>query len=78
MNVGIERVGDCEISFSFSRCPNSDIVAEKHVKFSSESDITIEIDTIEIFYGHNVRVTMNYNCDNSSRRFYIPDISRTG
>ena len=79
VNTAIKRdAGDCNISFNFSRCPDPSIGAEKYVNFSSESDITIQIDNVEIFYGHNITVTMDYNCDDISKRFYIPHINQTG
>ena len=71
--------GDCEISITFSRCNNSDIREEQHVTLSGESDnIAIEIDTVEMFYGHDSIVTMNYSCSETTRSLYIPNMNETG
>ena len=79
INIGSKRdVNNCEISFNFSSCADPDIALIKHVTFSNESDKTIKIDNTEIFDGKDIIITLNYNCDVSSKRFYIPSMNQTG
>ena len=80
MHVGVQHDGgDCDITITFSRCNNSDIRDEQYVTLSGESDnITIEIYSVEMFYEHDIIVTMNYNCSDTPKRFYIPNINETG
>jgi hypothetical protein len=80
MHVGVQHDGgDCDITIIFSRCNNSDIRDEQYVTLSGESDnITIEIYSVEMFYEHDIIVTMNYSCSDTPKRFYIPNINETG
>ncbi|CAI8013376.1 hypothetical protein GBAR_LOCUS8492 [Geodia barretti] len=80
MHVDVQHYGgDCDISIAFSRCNNSDITEEQYVTLSGESNhITIEIDTVEMFYEHDIIVTMNYSCSDNPKIFYIPNMNQTG
>ena len=80
MHVGVQHDGgNCEIFISFSRCNNSDIREEQHVTLSGESDnITIEFYSVEMFYEHDIIVTMNYSCGDTPKRFFIPNMNQTG
>ena len=80
MHVDVQHYGgDCDISIIFSRCNNSDIREEHYVTLTGVSDnITIEIDTVEMFYEHDIIVTMNYSCSDAPKRFYIPNMNQSG
>ena len=79
MHASINHNGtDREMSVSFSRCDDSDIRYNKNITLSGESNVTIEIDTVAMFYGHDILVTMNCNCNERLKRFYIPNMNVTG
>ena len=80
MHISIENYSlGCEVSVAFSRCDDSDIRSEKNINtFSGKSDVTIEVDSVAMFYGHDIMVTMNYSCSESLKRFYVPNMNVTG
>ena len=77
MHVGIDvDNADCKKSLTLSRCDNPDIEKEYSLKVSNELGIKFEIESVNLFYGHDIMATMIYNC--SDYIFYIPNMKQTG
>lgn len=70
--------GNCKANFTLSSCADNNIRFEEQLAFSNESDTTIEIDNAENFYGQDVMVQIDYSCDDSSKRLFIPNMNPTG
>ena len=66
------------ISLNFSRCADPNIEVEAHAISAGDTDVLVGVDSVELFYGHNVTVTMNDICDGCTERFYIPEMNQTG
>ena len=79
LHVDIGQSGrDCELSASYSRCSDPNTEVEGNVTSVSETDVRIEIDSVEMFYGNDVIVKLNDICDPCGETFYIPDMATTG
>jgi hypothetical protein len=81
MQVSHVHVGlgeDCSLSVNFSRCTDPDNEVEGHLTSITQTETTIEIENIEVFYGNDVIVTVDDICDDCEQRFFIPDIKPTG
>ena len=78
VHIGIEHGGNCDVALNLITCGDPHYEADAHAIFLSDTDVLVEIDSIEMFYGHNVTVTMNDTCDSCRERFYIPDMKSTG
>ena len=81
MQVSRVHVGlgeDCSLSVNFSKCTDPDNEVEGHVTSIHQTETTIEIENIEVFYGSNVTVTVDDICDDCEQRFFIPDMKPTG
>ena len=79
VHVGIEQISrNCELSVNLSNCTEPTNEVEGHVISDGETDVTIQIDHIEMFYGSNVVAELNDACDDCREIFYIPNIMPTG
>ena len=77
--VSIHQDGrDCQLSFNISRCIEPETQTEGHPTSPFETNARIDIGLMGMFYGHNVIVTMNDDCDNCREIFYLPDMKPTG
>ncbi|CAI8013370.1 hypothetical protein GBAR_LOCUS8491 [Geodia barretti] len=80
MQVSRVHVGlgeDCSLSVNISRCTDPDNEVEGHVTSIHQTETTIEIENIEVFYGSGVIVTVDDICDDCEQRFFIPDMKPT-
>ena len=71
---------NCKLLISISRCGDSgnlyNIVLEVP---ATESNIMDTFNSVEMFYGYNVTVTLDSDCDYcEENHFYIPDMNLTG
>ena len=78
VHIAIEHGGNCEVILNFSKCAEPDNVIEAHAISLGDTNVMAGVDSIEMFYGHNVTVTMNDICDECRERFYIPNMRPTG
>ena len=80
MYIGIEGSGNmCSRSVNFTKCDDPNIETEVFLSESlREKSMYFEINDVEMFYGHNVVVTINDNCDNCLESFYLPNMKPTG
>ena len=74
----VENGQNCAFSVNISRCDDPNNVTEGHVNSASPNEVTVQIESIQMFYGHDVIVTLNDICDNCIERFYIFDMKPTG
>lgn len=79
VHVGIEQTSlDCELSVNLSSCDEPINEVEGHVISHGETDVTVQIEHVEMFYGSNVVAELNDNCDDCREVFHIPDMMPTG
>ena len=78
VHISIESGGNCEVSLNVLTCADSNIEVEAHANSTGGTNVLVGVDSVEMFYGHNVTVTMNDICDECTERFYIPEMKPTG
>ena len=78
MHIDIEHDENCEVQVNFSECADPAIRVQKSALFVGDTNVTVVIEPVDIFYGSNVTIKMNDNCDNCLERFYIPSMKPTG
>ena len=78
--IGSASTGEnCKLLISISRCGdsgNGNIVLEVP---ATESNIMATLNSVEMFYGYNVTVTLDSDCDFCGKQaLYLPDMKPTG
>ena len=78
MYIDIEHDEKCGVQVNLSECANPATGVEKSALFVGDTNVTVVIDPVDIFYGSNVTIKMNDDCDDCLERFYIPSMKPKG
>ena len=67
---------NCRVSVIISHCHQE---RNESLCIDTESNPIIEFESVNMFYGNNVTVTLDNDCDYcEENHFYIPDMNLTG
>jgi hypothetical protein len=78
--IGSASTGDnCKLRIYISRCEDSGNGGKVLEVLATEINIMATFNSVEMFYGYNVRVMIDNDCDFcGSQVLYLPDMKPTG